>query len=1143
MKLLGAAALAAVTVLATRTASAQNNLLASWTFSNSIPNYGFVPGTTNSIPQAPTYANPNLIIGALKQGPGVVPSPVTNSYFGGQGWTNAGVADSEANSIANGLYVTYTVQAAPGFKVSFSTNSMYVYRASGGPSFGMLQYSPDGITYTNISTNAYTTGTYVTNKLATNGLANIPSTVTNFFRLVIWGATSPTAIWSIENGAPAFQMLGTVADSAGGVAPSSAVVTPASTTVNAGSTLVLTASAVGDPTSNFWYRVSGGVTNLVAFTTNTYSAAAYTALSIPNVTGANAGMYFCVLTNVSGSVTSTLASVSVNDPIISVQPNNTYGALDGVATFTALAAGSPTINYQWWYADTTGTQIAPVSNGLQTDGLTYIYGATASTLTVSNLQTSDPTNFVLVATGPSGSATSQPASLLGVSGTGVILAFWNFDQTNFLSMVTNPVAWFGNGTASFSSAYCGAQSGSADADDGPGAPFPGGLGANGGRTNYSWAIYNLAAAYTNQNKIFYQQYNFSTAGAKNITLSLEARATGTASDYFRLQYTTNGGTSWIDYPTSSTFSSAASTYLSFSYDLTGFPNVANNPNFGVRLTDEFANSATYGNNITNAYVGIGNTFGLGGTFTLDLVDFMGTGITNNNQPPVITLNSYSISGGTAIPITGGLTNISALDTNSITINYTVTDDSTPANQLSTALVGLVPSTFYVGASYGNPTSGTLTGTGSFTIAPSSIGSTFAGQPVQFTVTDTNGDSATTWFTLSLSSFNQPPTNSLASLKLTNTLANTVLSIPFVMTDDHTPTNGYSFTYSTGGNNGGLISSIVVNASGTGNSNAVLVITPASNQVGVASVSVTAYDNDPNEPKSTTVSFPVVVQPNTNVVAVDFFDYDGGSATLDAEGYWSHLSGNGGSKGLQAGGGVAVVNTFDTSSTENIQIPLLGAPYNTNSGVTLYASFNVNLAANPLYYPKGEGSYFALFNDGSGLTDKNQDRVMATTNGAPYGYYKLGINNFGSDDTTGILFPQNLTPGSNYNVVVSICLSNGFATLWVNPASQASPSVTDTTAISTITNLFNIKDFELRQSGSATGVIDLGYLKVGTSFDSVFPAPHVTTVGANTVVNWSDPSLVLTSTTNLTIPFTPVNGNSPYTNAFSPGGAVFYQLQP
>jgi hypothetical protein len=71
------------------------------------------------------------------------------------------------------------------------------------------------------------------------------------------------------------------------------------------------------------------------------------------------------------------------------------------------------------------------------------------------------------------------------------------------------------------------------------------------------------------------------------------------------------------------------------------------------------------------------------------------------------------------------------------------------------------------------------------------------------------------------------------------------------------------------------------------------------------------------------------------------------------------------------------------------------------------------------------------------------------------------------------------------VITALSLNNGFSTLWVNPTNQASFSVTDTTPPANPTNLYNIVDFELRESGSVEGVVNVGDFLAGLSFNSVF----------------------------------------------------------
>ena len=103
------------------------------------------------------------------------------------------------------------------------------------------------------------------------------------------------------------------------------------------------------------------------------------------------------------------------------------------------------------------------------------------------------------------------------------------------------------------------------------------------------------------------------------------------------------------------------------------------------------------------------------------------------------------------------------------------------------------------------------------------------------------------------------------------------------------------------------------------------------------------------------------------------------------------------------------------------------------------------------------------------------------------------------------------------------------------------NVTDTTAPSG-TNLYSISDFELRDSGRVSGSINVSYLKVGTTFDAVFPSLQIQSAGTNVVVNWSDPTLGIQSTTNLTSPFVDVVGATPpYTNNLSTNTAIFFRF--
>ncbi len=1111
-KILFAAAVSAVMCLTISNVSAQQTI-ATW----------YVNNLTNLPPPNPftnNTADANVIVSPMMKGAGIG-TPSGTAEYGGNTWTNAGVADSEANSIANGLYITYAIQAAPGYTVSFSTNVLYYHNSATGPINGELQYSTDGINYTDIAPMTYSATHAAVTALLTNNLStisalqNVPSTTTNFFRIVNWGATGTSGTWYIYDNPPVgtngFVVIGSLNSLNGVVAPTNLVVSPPSITANAGTTVSFNVSQTGSPASNFWYQIVGSTTNLIPWATSS-------TLTLTNVLGANAGSFFVILTNASGSATSSVVTLTVTgDPHIATQPANAYGLLDGTVQFNVSAIGTSP-SYQWYFTDASGNIIAPVNNGNSTaSGVAVVSGAGTSTLTVANLQFIDPTNFVVVVTNVYGAVTSSVASLRSVANSGVTLAFWDFNGPEFTNTAINPncindpVPYIGDGAASaVGSCYLPGTSpfsGSVDPNDG--------LGFTSHLPPFSWGTDNYPASGGNkQNGV---QFNVSTVGAKNIKVAYQSRVSATASDYERLQYTTDG-TTWVDYPASSTFGGVGTTYLQYNYDLTGFPGVANNLNFGIRVVTEFQSTATYGIGTTNGYVGTANTYGTAGTVTYDLVTFTGDAITNNNAPPTVS----------------GFMNTNTPDYVPLTLNFTASDDTTPPGSLQYSAVSLNPSkispNFVFGGSSNNRT---------LTITPNTIPDQIDAAPILVTVTDANGDSTAAWFLLTVSSVNLAPTNSLTALQATNTLANTAITIPFSVGDDRTPVGG--LTYSVASDNNTLIpnGNIVVGNQGT--ANPTVTITPATNQLGVALISVTVYDNDVQEPRSTTANIAFMVRPNTNVVAIDYFNYDqSGALDTVSAGFWQHLSGVYGQ--MKVGSGVVTVDTFD--NTENLQTRLLGAPYQINSGAVLYSSFIVNMN-DPFHQPLNNGTYFSAFNDGSGNTANVEDCLVVATNGAAPGNYRLGIANIvGATALTAQMFPQDLVPGTNYTVVTALSLTNGFSTLWVNPGSQSSPSVTDTSVLAGTNALtpYNISDFELRESGVNGGSVSVSYLKVGTTFDSVFPSLHAQAAGTNVIINWSDPTLGIQSAANVTGPYTDVSpASSPYTNNAGANRAMFFRF--
>jgi hypothetical protein len=932
------------------------------------------------------------------------------------------------------------------------------------------------------------------------------------------------------------------------VPPGNLVVWPGnSITANAGTTVVLSVTATGTPPlSYYWYQGSVTPADLVSGPPSSTSS-----LTLANVTGANAGNYIVVVSNNPPAATATSGTIAltVNDPSISAEPANAEGLTDGTTQFSVSASGTG-LTYQWYYCDANGDPSSMVQLPGGAGPYTYangtvLSGATSKTLQFANLQAADfpilPTNFVAVISGTYNTVTSSVVSFYSVAST-AILGFWDFNGLTFNA--ANPTPFIGNGTASLVGGLPPFATTVQDPNDGLGANFPEGQNVP---TNNSWGTssYPVAAGSpTGVDTNAGVQFNVSTLGARNISISYESRVSATASDYQRLTYTTDGA-HWSNYPSSSSFNGHSGSgnggFLPFSYNFTGFPGVDNNPNFAFRIVDQFQSNATYGAGvhgvISNSYVGTANTYAAGGTVTYDMVEIDGDAILNADVPPTITT----------------IANQSTLDSVPITVDFTVTA-STPFSGLTFNAQSLNQITVSPGFSFGTTGGGNPV---TLTITPNPIADSVDAAPILVTVTDANGLVAATWFDLTLTTQFLPPTNTLVSLASTNMLANKSLSIPFTVGSEHAtpPYSGLTYTVSSDNNtlvpNSGITITGVNGSGQATTTNPSVVITPAINQLGVALITVTVNDNNATEAKSTTATFPVIVRPNTNIVFVDYFDYDNsGSLDTIGAGVWGHLSGIDLQMQVNGNGSGDYVTVDTLDNTENLQVGLLGAPYSDTSAGSLYSSFVVNMSGGNM--PVFNGTYFAVFNDGTGATGDYESGVYAVTNGAAPGYYRLGIENWagnGSENFTSVpIFPVDLTPGVNYLVVTRLVLATGISTLWVNPTTNgiSSPSVTDNTSLATAAaTLYNIGDFELRESGTDAGAVSVSRLRIGTSFDAVCPSLLISNAPPNVIVNWSDPTYGIQSAPSVLGPWTDVSltpgKNPPFTNTTSSPAALFFRF--
>jgi hypothetical protein len=451
--------------------------------------------------------------------------------------------------------------------------------------------------------------------------------------------------------------------------------------------------------------------------------------------------------------------------------------------------------------------------------------------------------------------TSSVASLLAV-GSHEQLVFWNFNQLTFPTSLASPAPWFGTGTASpVGSCNLPGTSpfaGSVDPNDGPGFGL--------GTTNFSWGTDNYPL--TGSNKLNGVQFNVSTVGAQNISISYESRVSATASDYERVQYTTNGGATWVDYPSSSTFGGVGTTYLQYTNSFLGFPGVDNNPNFGVRIVTEFQSTASYGISSNAAYLGTANTYGTAGTVTYDRVAIWGDSIPTTYAPP--TISSFP--------------NTNTVDTTPLTLNFTVSDPSTSPDLLNYSAVSLNPATISPGFVFGGSGANRT-----LTINPNATPDSVDAGPILVTVTDSHGFSAASWFILTLTSVNLPPTNSLTAVKGTNVLVNGSLTMPFKVTDDRTPTNGQTFSYTAASLNTTVLpTGNITLPAPSGSSNASVTLTPAPYKLGLAQVGISVNDNDLADPKTTTANINLMVRPNTNIIFIDYFT----TSTTTTAAHWT-----------------------------------------------------------------------------------------------------------------------------------------------------------------------------------------------------------------------------------------------------------------
>src|SRR5262249_11793673 len=178
---------------------------------------------------------------------------------------------------------------------------------------------------------------------------------------------------------------------------------PGNQSVIAGGTAHFSVTASGSAPLRYQWRSNGGPV----------SGATTSTLTLNNVQSGNTGNYTVVVTNLSGSVTSAVAVLTINvPPSITTQPTNQSAVAGNNVSFSVVAGGTTPLSYQWLFNGTS------LSNGGQ------VNGATTSRLSLNNVQIGNGGGYSVVVTNVAGAVTSSVAALT-VSGSANSTTFAN----------------------------------------------------------------------------------------------------------------------------------------------------------------------------------------------------------------------------------------------------------------------------------------------------------------------------------------------------------------------------------------------------------------------------------------------------------------------------------------------------------------------------------------------------------------------------------------------------------------------------------------------------------------------------------------------------------------------------------------------
>ena len=401
---------------------------------------------------------------------GIYTVVVTNTIYGGSATTNASLTVLSSPVIVLQPTPTNQVMAA-GATATFTVNAIGTVPLS-------YQWWVDGTKLVNgtnlvnrvrvITSGATTTNLTISNAQMNNS-GNYSVVVTNIAGSV---TSSVFATLTVTNSLPS-------------------ITGPTNQTVVVGANVKIAVTATGTVPLSYQWQMNG--TNLVnSGHSGQIGGATTDMLTIGNAQTNNSGSYSVIVTNLEGSVTSSVAILTVaSSPVITTQPTNQTVAVGATVTNAVIAVGIGPLRYQWWVD---GTNL--VKNG---DGIS---GATNSVLTIINAQTTNSGSYKVTITNLAGSVTSSNAVLTVASPPAITM------------QPTNQTAGVGATTVTFAVTATGTEPLSYQWQDGTNILVDGGqidgaisnvltisnvqLTNNG---NYTVTITNLAGSVTSSNAV------------------------------------------------------------------------------------------------------------------------------------------------------------------------------------------------------------------------------------------------------------------------------------------------------------------------------------------------------------------------------------------------------------------------------------------------------------------------------------------------------------------------------------------------------------------------------------------------------------------------------------------------------------------